>query len=94
MSTLGVYNTGSFGSLGAYTPNDSNQLLASPIFLKEPPVVRARLSGIFCSSLLLPIEWNLQNCPLPNFEDYIVARFSEHSTQSNILVNTVSWLGV
>ena len=94
ISVLGVYDRSTFGNWGLYAPNDSNQLLAAPIFLKEPPVVRARLSGIFCSSLLLPAGWNLQNCPLPTFEDYIVARFSANNTQSNILVNAVSWLGV
>lgn len=89
-----AYGDSTFGYMGTYAPNTTNQVIGFPIYFRENPVVRGLFSGIFCSSLLLPAEWNLQNCPLPNFEDYIVARFSEHSTQSNILVNTVSWLGV
>ena len=93
ISTLSAYNQASFPPLGNYS-NESNQLLLDKVWLRENPVVRAQLSGIFVPSLLLPIEWNLENCPLPTFEDYIVARLSEHSTQSNIMVNTVSWVGV
>ena len=89
-----AYSSSTFGNMGTYAPNTTNQVIGFPIYFREQPVVRGLFSGIFCSSLLLPVEWNLQNCPLPNFEDYIVARFSEHSTQSSILVNTVSWLGV
>ncbi|MBQ9683834.1 MAG: hypothetical protein IJV35_11280 [Neisseriaceae bacterium] len=89
-----AYSNSTFGSMGTYAPNTTNQVIGFPIYFREDPVVRGLFSGIFCSSLLLPVEWNLQNCPLPNFEDYIVARLSENQTQSSILVNTVSWLGV
>lgn len=89
-----AYSNSTFGNMGTYAPNTTNQVIGFPIYLRENPVVRGLFSGVFVSSLLLPVEWNLQNCPLPTFEDYIVARFSENSTQSSILVNTVSWLGV
>ena len=91
---LGTYNGSTFGNMGTFAPNESNQLLAAPVAIRENPVVRGLMSGIVVPSLLLPAEWNLNNCPLPEFEDYIVARFSENSTQSNILVNTVAWQGV
>lgn len=95
ISAMGnAYNNATFGNIGTYSENTTNQVLGFPIYLRENPVVRAFLSGVYLSSLLLPAQWSLQNCPLPTFEDYIVARLSENQTQSSILVNTVSWLGV
>lgn len=95
ISAMGnAYSSSTFGNIGSYASNTTNQVLGFPIYLRESPVVRAFLSGVYLSSLLLPEQWSLQNCPLPTFEDYIVARLSENQTQSSILVNTVSWLGV
>lgn len=95
ISAIGnAYSASTFGNIGSYQSNTTNQVLGFPIYLRESPVVRAFLSGVYLSSLLLPAAWSLQNCPLPTFEDYIVARLSENQTQSSILVNTVSWLGV
>ena len=94
ISAGGSFSASTFGNMGSYAANTTNQVLGFPIYLKESPVVRAYLSGVALSSILLPAGWSLQNCPLPTFEDYIVARISENQTQSSILVNTVSWLGV
>ena len=95
ISAMGnAYSNSTFGNIGSYIPNTTNQVIGFPIYLRESPVVRGLLSGVLVSSLLLPADWNLKNCPLPTFEDYIVASLSENQTQSSILVNTVSWLGV